>query len=170
MVEPAQLLKDHILGVAHVGFVVPDLQAAVANAMRVYGLTRDDITYVPAVGQEPPGEEPPGEEVLTRFAFYTVGDLEFELIEPCSEHFRQLLLNMPSGGAGINHVAWRVDDIDAAVALLARYDIYPGHVTPDGVVAIGPKKMVYLDPATTAGLVIELIEFVACAAGNASVD
>jgi len=125
---------------------------------------------VPAVGQEPPGEEPPGEEVLTRFAFYTVGDLEFELIEPCSEHFRQLLLNMPSGGAGINHVAWRVDDIDAAVALLARYDIYPGHVTPDGVVAIGPKKMVYLDPATTAGLVIELIEFVACAAGDASVD
>ena len=165
MVEPAQLLRDHILGVAHVGFVVPDLQAAVANAMRVYGLTRDDITYVPA-----PGEEQPGEEVLTRFAFYTVGDLEFELIEPCSEHFRQLLLNMPSGGAGINHVAWRVDDIDAAVALLARYDICPGHVTPDGVVAIGPKKMVYLDPATTAGLVIELIEFVECAAGNASVD
>ena len=165
MVEPAQLLRDHILGVAHVGFVVPDLKAAVANAMRVYGLSRDDITYLPAAG-----EEPPGEEVLTRFAFYTVGGLEFELIEPCSEHFRQLLLNMPSGGAGINHVAWRVDDIQAAVALLAVHGIHPGHVTPDGVVAIGPKKMVYLDPATTGDLVIELIEFVACAADNASVD
>ncbi len=165
MIEPLQLLKDHILGVAHVGFVVPDLQAAVANAMRVYGLSSDDVTYVPAAG-----DEMPGVEVLTRFAFYSVGDLEFELIEPSSEYFRQLLLGMPSGGAGINHVAWRVDDIDAAVALLAGYDIYPGHVTPDGVVAIGPKKMVYLDPATTGGLVIELIEFVECAADNASVD
>ena len=77
MVEPAQLLRDHILGVAHVGFVVPDLQAAVANAMRVYGLSRDDITYLPAAG-----EEPPGEEVLTRFAFYTVGGLEFEISAP----------------------------------------------------------------------------------------
>jgi methylmalonyl-CoA/ethylmalonyl-CoA epimerase len=69
------------------------------------------------------------------------------------------LLAMPSGGAGINHVAWRVDDIDDAVALLARHEIYPGHVTPNGVIAIGQKKMVYLDPATTGGLIIELIEY-----------
>jgi hypothetical protein len=55
MIEPIQLLKDHIVGVAHVGFVVPDLQAAVANAMRVYGLTQDDITYVPAAGEQPSG-------------------------------------------------------------------------------------------------------------------
>ncbi len=66
---------------------------------------------------------------------------------------------MPSGGAGINHVAWRVDDIDAAVALLAERGVRPGHVTPGGVMTIGPKKMVYLDPATTGGLVIELIEY-----------
>jgi hypothetical protein len=34
-------------------------------------------------------------------------------------------------------------------------------VTPDGVVRIGEKKMVYLDPDTTGGLVIELIEYLA---------
>ena len=27
---------------------------------------------------------------------------------------------MPSGGAGINHVAWRVRDIDGAVTILAE--------------------------------------------------
>jgi catechol 2,3-dioxygenase-like lactoylglutathione lyase family enzyme len=95
-----------------------------------------------------------------------VGDLEFELIEPCSEQFRTLLLGMPSGGAGINHVAWRVDDIEAAVALLATNGIRPGHVTPDGIIAIGPKKMVYLDTATTGGLVIELLEYGADASGG----
>ena len=68
---------------------------------------------------------------------------------------------MPSGGAGINHVAWRVKDIDEAVACLAVEGIFPGHVTPDGVVRIGEKKMVYLDPDTTGGLVIELIEYLA---------
>ena len=151
MTELREVLKDHILGVAHVGFVVADLAAAVADARRVYGLGPDDFSYQPALG----------EEAQTRFAFYRVGEMEFELIEPCSEHFRALLLNMPSGGAGINHVAWRVVDIDGAVALLARQGIFPGHVTPDGVINIGPKKMVYLDPATTGGLVIELIETLA---------
>lgn len=156
MTDARQVLKDRIMAVAHVGFVVPSLEEAVANAVRVYGLAPGDISVHPA----------PGEEALTRFAFFRVGDLEFELIEPCSEQFRTLLLGMPSGGAGINHVAWRVDDIEAAVALLATNGIRPGHVTPDGIIAIGPKKMVYLDPATTGGLVIELIEYAADASGG----
>jgi hypothetical protein len=63
-------------------------------------------------------------------------------------------------------VAWRVDDIEAAVALLATNGIRPGHVTPDGIIAIGPKKMVYLDTATTGGLVIELLEYGADASGG----
>lgn len=149
MPEIHKLLKDHILGPAHVGFVVPSLDEAVANALRVYGLREEDVSYQP----------PPGEEALSRFAFFSVGGLEFELIEPCSEYFQNMLLAMPSGGAGINHMAWRVDDIDAAVLLLASRGILPGHVTPEGVVTIGEKKMVYLDPATTGGLMIELIEY-----------
>ena len=149
MPDPHGLLKDNILGVAHVGFVVPDLESAVAEARRVYGLAASAIRYVPERGQETP----------TRFAFFTVGDLEFELIEPRSPEFRQKLLSMPSGGAGINHVAWRVKDIESAVVRLAEEGIEPGHVTPQGIVEIGDKKMVYLDPETTGGLVIELIEY-----------
>jgi catechol 2,3-dioxygenase-like lactoylglutathione lyase family enzyme len=143
------LLKDFIVEPAHVGFVVPDLTAAVADACSVYGLAASEIRYEP----------PPGVEAQTRFAFFTVGGLEFEYIEPVAESFRRLLLEMPSGGAGINHLAWRVFDIDAALAALAEQGIRPGHVTPDGVIDIGRKRMVYLDPATTGGMVIELLEF-----------
>jgi methylmalonyl-CoA/ethylmalonyl-CoA epimerase len=149
MSDVRAVLADYIEGVAHVGFVVPDLAEAVAQARRVYGLAEEDFRYVPE----------PGEEAATRFAFYSVGDLEFELIEPVSEEFRNILLATPSGGAGINHVAWRVVNIEAAVACLLEHGVKPGHVTPSGVVTIGAKKMVYLDPDTTGGLVIELLEY-----------
>jgi hypothetical protein len=143
-----RVLRDHIVGPAHVGFVVEDMAVAVAGFKRLYGIEDADIDYQPEAGEDAP----------TRFAFFSVGGLQFELIEPVSEYFRDILLAMPSGCAGINHVAWQVDDAEAAVALLAAQGIEPGHVTPDGVIDLGAKKMVYLDPAHTDGLVVELIE------------
>jgi methylmalonyl-CoA/ethylmalonyl-CoA epimerase len=148
MTDIRQQLGDHIIGVAHVGFVVADLELALDNFRRLYGLKESAIRREPAEGAE----------ALTRFAFFQIGGQEFELIEPCSEEFRKVLLGMPSGGGGINHVAWLVTDIEGALECLAQVGIYPGHVTPDGVVNIGAKKMVYLDPGTTGGLVVELIE------------
>ncbi|CAA0080242.1 Uncharacterised protein [Halioglobus japonicus] len=149
MTAIAAVLADHILGPAHVGFIVPDLEKAVANACAVYGIAPDAVDYQPERGEEAP----------TLFAFFSVGGLAFEYIEPRDEHFRKLLFEMPSGSAGINHVAWRVRDIEGALQRLHERGIEPGHVTPDGVVSFGCKKMVYLDPATTGGLVIELIEY-----------
>lgn len=149
MTEALDLLADHILGPAHVGFIVEELDGAIAEACRVYGVDPVTVSYQPEGDVEAP----------TRFAFFSVGGLDFEYIEPRDAYFRELLLSMPSGGGGINHVAWRVRDIEGAVALLATHDIVPGHVTPEGVISFGGKKMVYLDPATTGGLVIELIEY-----------
>ena len=148
MAEVTRVLRDYILAPAHVGFVVSDLAAAMAQAKRLYGLAEADISYQPEAGQDAP----------TRFAFFAVGGLQFEYIQPCDEHFRQLLLAEPSGGGGINHVAWLVRDIHIAVALLASRGILPGYVTPEGIIRIGEKQMVYLDPATTGGQLVELIE------------
>ncbi|WP_159931118.1 VOC family protein [Oceanicoccus sp. KOV_DT_Chl] len=149
MAQLTNNLKDFIIGLAHVGHVVTDMDAALANFKRVYGVTDDDIR-IPA--------NPPGVEVMTNFAFVTVGGTEFELIEPVSEYFKELLLAMPSGMAGINHVAYLVSDIEAAVAALEKVGIVPGHVTPNGVVDFGEKKLCYLDPNSTGDLLIELIE------------
>jgi catechol 2,3-dioxygenase-like lactoylglutathione lyase family enzyme len=143
-----RVLKDYIIGLAHVGYIVEDMDKALANFKRVYGVTDSDIR-IPA---DPPGE------LQTKFAFVVVHDTEFELIEPVSGYFKKLLFEMPSGLAGINHVAYQVSDIEAAAATLAQLGIRAGHVTPNGVVDFGPKKLIYLDPADTGGLVIELIE------------
>ncbi|ARN74614.1 VOC family protein [Oceanicoccus sagamiensis] len=142
-------LKEYITGLAHVGHIVSDMDAAINNFKRVYGVDDDDIRIPP---------NPEGMEVMTNFAFITVGSTEFELVEPVSAYFKDILLPMPSGMAGINHVAYLVDDIDGAVAVLEKNGIQPGHVTPGGVVDFGEKKLCYLDPETTGGLVIELIE------------
>ena len=141
------LLKDYIVDLKHVGHIVPDLNQAVAEFKRIYGVTDNDIHIEPPEGVETP----------TRFAFIDVAGTEFELIEPIAEPFLHLK-DMPCGLGGINHVAWLVRDIDDAVALLAEKGIKPGHVTPDGVLNLGMKKMVYLDPTTTGGCLIELIE------------
>jgi methylmalonyl-CoA/ethylmalonyl-CoA epimerase len=149
MSELRKILGDYIIGVAHVGFVVADMNTALDDAGRLYGVQRSEVELVPA------GDE----DAATRFAFFQVGDLRFEYIEPVSAEFKEQLLGMASGGGGINHVAWQVKNIEQALALLNSLDITAGHVTPDGIVEFGGKKMVYLDPNTTGGLVVELIEY-----------
>lgn len=144
-----KVLADHIMGLQHVGHVVRDLDAAVAAFCRLYGLTPSSVRYVPDMVDS---------DTPTRFAFVSVADTEFELIEPLSESFREILFGSQSGGAGINHVAWRVRDLDACLELLAELGIGPGHVTPDGPVAFKNRRLVYLDPSDCDGLLVELIE------------
>lgn len=142
-------LSSYIVGLQHVGHIVADLDASVAAFRRLYGLDEAAIRREPATDDG---------SAATLFAFVRVGDTEFELIEARSPEFRKQLGASPVGGAGINHVAWRVSDIAACVALLAEQGIRPGHVTPDGVVEFGDRKLVYLEPSDTEGLLVELLE------------
>ena len=142
-------LKDYIVGLQHIGHIVDDLDASIGAFQALYGLDDSAVRRVP--------ETPDGSEA-TLFAFVTVGDTEFELIQPQSHESRTELMLSPCGSGGINHVAWRVNDIESAVGLLHEKRVRPGHVTPDGVVDTGRSKIVYLDPDDTNGLLIELVE------------
>jgi len=143
-----KLLAGHIICLQHVGHVVSDLDQAIDNFRVLYGLDDSAIRRVPEQGAS----------VMARFAFLTVGDTEFELIEPVSADQKKMLMSETSGGGGINHIAWRVRDLDAALEILASQGVQPGHVTPQGPVSLIDKRLVYLDPATTGGLLVELIE------------
>jgi len=143
-------LAPHITGLAHVGYVVSDLQAAIDECARVYGLDEQAIRVVPPFSDT---------TAATRFAFVRVNNtLEFEFIEAISEQFKKLLHGSASGPAGINHMAYWVADIDAAERDLRAQGIRPGHVTPEGVVNTGSSRMLYLNPEDTGGALIELIE------------
>ncbi len=140
-------LKHRLLGLMHIGHVVESIEAAVADFSRVYGLADEDIRLLPDFDGAP-----------TRFAFVRVGGVEYELIEPVSDDFRAILLGVKSGEGGINHVAYRVDDIDLALTDLAAVGIRPGYVTPGGVVDTGRTRIAYLNPEDTGALLIELVE------------
>lgn len=140
-------LKNRLIGLMHIGHVVESIEESIATFRRVYSLGDDDIRLLPEFEGAP-----------TRFAFVRVGPVEFELIEPLSDEFRAILLGVKSGEGGINHVAYRVDDIDKALADLQAINIRPGYVTPGGVIDTGRTRIAYLNPDDTGALLIELVE------------
>jgi len=142
-------LNDYIIGLRHIGHVVDDLDTAVAAFVRLYGIAPASIRFIPEVVDD---------DTPARFAFITVGDTEFELIQPISDDTRNVLEAGPSGSAGINHVAWQVSDLDACLNILDRQGIHPGHATPNGPVDYGGRRFVYLNPDSCDGLLVELIE------------
>ena len=129
----------------HIGYIVRDLQQSVADFQRLFDLQDEDIRIIP------PFELPTD----PRFAFFHADGLTFELIEPISEHFKNILFN---SGVGINHICFTVDDIEATVNEMAAKGIRPGHVTPNGIITMPHQKMVYFDPKDTGGVLIEYIE------------
>lgn len=129
----------------HVGYIVRDLRQAIADFQRLFDLQDEDIRIIP----------PFNLVADSRFAFFHADGLDFELIEPISEHFKKMLFD---SGIGINHICFTVDNIEEAYAEMTRKGIRPGHVTPNGILSLPHQKMIYFDPADTGGFLIEYIE------------
>ena len=137
-------VAQHLRGVRHVGVVTEDSEKLVGRMKQVFGLKEEDIQRVP----------PPGTPAETRFVFFSIGGLPYEIIEPVSARFRAILLKHP----GVNHVCYNVDDIDAAVAAMAAAGVRLGHVTPGGILQTPSARMAYFDPEDTAGMLIEFVQ------------
>jgi methylmalonyl-CoA/ethylmalonyl-CoA epimerase len=87
----------------HMGFVVADVEAAVAFYSQAYGLSEWEYIDLP--------------ERHARVAVARIGDQLLELIAPTSEAaaFAKFLREK---GPGIHHIAYRVDNVRAALAAL----------------------------------------------------
>jgi len=129
----------------HVGYIVRDLKQAIADFQRLFDLHDEDVRVIP------PFDLPAD----SRFAFFHIDGLNFELIEPISEHFQKILFD---SGIGINHISFTVDNIEKAVKHMAEKGIRPGHVTPNGIITMPHQKMVYFNPEDTGGILLEYIE------------
>ena len=129
--------------VNHLGVIVGDLDDAVQGFTEHLGLRLDHM-------------EQYGDEL--DIAFLPCGETLVELIKPLknqgsnAEYLRE-------HGPGIQHVAFEVDDLDAALEELDKSGVKPLDDAP--MPGAGGTRIAFLDPQAFGGILVELCEQVA---------
>ncbi len=125
----------------HVGIAVNSLADAVP-------------LYAALLGLEPSGEElVPSEEV--RVAFFGRGPGRVELIEPTSEE-SPISRFLARHGSGIHHICLQVADLDSALTRGGEAGVEA--IPPEIRVGAGGKRVAFLHPRSTGGVLLELVE------------
>ena len=127
--------------VDHVGIAVKDLAASVK-------------WYEETLGLHSKGTEVVQEHHVT-VAFLPCGYSELELLESTSPE-GPIARFIEKNGEGIQHIAIRVDDIDAALAELKEKGVRLIDQTPR--YGAGGARIAFLHPKATHGVLLELCE------------
>ncbi|MDJ0828221.1 MAG: methylmalonyl-CoA epimerase [Desulfobacterales bacterium] len=100
------------------------------------------------------GSETVAEQKVTT-AFFPVGESEVELLESTAPD-GPVAKYIEKKGQGIQHIAFRVENIDAALAELKEKGIRLIDETPR--VGAGGAKIAFLHPKATNGVLVELCQ------------
>jgi methylmalonyl-CoA/ethylmalonyl-CoA epimerase len=125
----------------HVGVAVDDLDAALALYEGTFGM--------PVAHRETVTEQ--GVEAV----LLDVGDCHVELLRPLGER-TAVGKFLARRGPGLHHVAYRVDDIEAALAQLRELDIELIDSKPRS--GIRRSRVAFLHPRSTGGVLTEIVE------------
>jgi methylmalonyl-CoA/ethylmalonyl-CoA epimerase len=126
--------------IAHVGIAVE----SIAQALPFY---RDVLGLVPH-------HEPEAKDGATIVSL-PFGDSDVELLEPTTPD-GPIAKFLAKRGPGIHHVCYRVDDLDTALARCRSADYRLIDAAPR--VGAGGKRIAFLHPKSTSGILIELTE------------
>ena len=124
----------------HLGIIVEDLDEAVRSFTEHLGLELDHV-------------EPYGDEL--EIAFLPCGETLVELIEPLTGAGSNADY-LKEHGPGIQHVAFEVDDLEAALAQLAERGVKPLGGAP--MPGAGGTRIAFLEPQAFGGILVELCE------------
>ena len=106
------------------------------------------------LGLEFEGAETVAEQKVTT-AFFPVSESEVELLESTSPD-GPVAKYIEKRGAGIQHVAFRVEDIDAALAELKEKGVKL--IDQEPRIGAGGARIAFLHPKATGGILVELCE------------
>ena len=129
------------LKVDHIGIAVKDL----AQAKKFYG---------EMLGMTVSGEETV-EQQKVKVCFITCGDSELELLESTSPD-GPIAKFIDKNGEGMQHVAVRVDNIEAAIADLIAKGVRMIDAVPR--YGAGGASIAFVHPKSTGGILLELTE------------
>jgi methylmalonyl-CoA/ethylmalonyl-CoA epimerase len=130
-----------ILKIDHLGIAVNSIAQARSFWSDVLGLTFD-------------GDETVAEQKVTT-AFFPVGESEVELLESTAPD-GPVAKYIEKRGQGIQHVAFRVADIEAALADLKAKGVRLIDEKPR--IGAGGARIAFLHPKDTHGVLVELCE------------
>ncbi|NSW51905.1 MAG: methylmalonyl-CoA epimerase [Anaerolineae bacterium] len=99
------------------------------------------------------------DEQKSKVAFFPVGDSEVELVMP-TESGTGLAKFIDTKGGGMHHLCFEVDDLEDALHELADQGIQLINREP---VVLPGRKMAFIHPKSTGGVLVELYELLAAA-------
>lgn len=130
----------------HIGIAVRSIESA--KIYEALGLTIDHVETVASQG--------------VKTAFLSVGDSNLELLEPTGPE-SPIAKFIEKRGPGMHHVAYRVPDIATALADYEAQGIELIDRQPRP--GAGGHRVAFLHPKTTAGVLVELVEYPHSGAG-----
>jgi len=125
----------------HVGIAVKNLDEALKFYENVLGLKSAGTEVV--------------EEQKVKVAFLPTGDSEVELLEATSED-SPVAKFIEKNGEGIQHIAYRVDDVEAAIAKMKELGMRMIDEKPR--YGAGGAKIAFCHPKSTGGVLVELCQ------------
>lgn len=125
----------------HIGIAVKDLEESVKFYEEILGLKLQGIETV--------------EEQKVKVAFLPLGDTEIELLEATSPD-SPIAKFIESKGQGVQHLAYRVDNIEEALEEMKRKGIRLIDEIPR--YGAGGARIAFLHPKSTNGVLVELCE------------
>jgi len=138
--EAPESLHGVVRGLHHVAVVVPDLEEA-----RL--LWADSLGLAATVPEEVPDQKV---RVLVLFA----GSERIELVQPTGED--SPVSRFLAKGGGIHHLAWRVEDVGAAIATLKERGVRLIDESPRP--GSHGTRIAFVHPKATGGVLMELVE------------
>ncbi len=130
-----------LLRINHLGIASPSLSEAMASLQRIFGLTAGPI------------EEVPDQKVRT--AFYPVGESTLEYLESTDPE-GPVGKFLQKRGPGIHHLAFEVDDVDAAVKELLAKGVRMIDQAPRK--GAHGNRIAFLHPSETGGVLVEICQ------------
>ncbi|WP_425447839.1 methylmalonyl-CoA epimerase [Dethiothermospora halolimnae] len=127
--------------VDHVGVAVKNLEESLKFYQDVLGMDLQGTEVV--------------EEQKVKVAFLPIGDTEIELLESTDKE-GPIARYIDKKGEGIQHIAYRVDDIEKAIEEMKEKGIRMIDEKPR--YGAGGAKIAFLHPKSTHGVLIELCQ------------
>ncbi len=129
--------------VNHIAIVVPDLEAATDFWVNVLGLELAKKEHVASQAVD--------------VAFLPVGESKIELLQPTDTE-SGVARYLEKRGAGMHHLCFEVEDIEAALTALKTAEVQLINEVP--MTGSDGRKFAFIHPKSASGVLVELYELV----------